>query len=81
MIVLPNWITLPLASRAGGIPDTVPEGLGFLFDVGTPASAIADFLELFVANHKKYYQLREKVIEHSEEFTWAKTVDEFLQVW
>jgi len=70
-----------LGSRAGGIPDTVPEGLGFLFDLGTPPSAIADFLESFITDQEKYCKLRERVIERSEEFTWINTINNFMKIW
>lgn len=70
-----------IASQAGGIPDTVPEELGFLFELGTPASAIADFLESFVRDQKKYCNLRKKVIQGSQTVTWEKTIDHFLKIW
>jgi glycosyltransferase involved in cell wall biosynthesis len=70
-----------LGSRTGGIPDTIPEGLGFLFELGTPASAIADFLEFFVTDRDKYCKLRKKTIDRSQEVTWQKTIDKFIEVW
>jgi glycosyltransferase involved in cell wall biosynthesis len=70
-----------ICSQAGGIPDTVPQELGFLFELGTPASAIADFLESFITNQEKYHRLRSKVIKRAEEVTWVNTIDQFLKIW
>ena len=70
-----------IGSRAGGIPDTVPEELGFLFALGTPASAIANFLESFVTNQEKYYNLRKKAIKRSQDVTWRRTIDQFINIW
>jgi glycosyltransferase involved in cell wall biosynthesis len=70
-----------LGSRAGGIPDTMPEGLGFLFELGTPASAIANFLESFITNPEKYQILRTKAIDRATEVTWKNTIDRFLDIW
>ena len=70
-----------LATRVGGIPDTVPEGLGFLFEPGSSPAAIADLLKSFVDNPSTYHSLRQRVVAHAEEFTWQKTVRNFIQVW
>jgi hypothetical protein len=59
----------------------MPEGLGFLFELGTPASAIADFLESFVGDREKYYKLRKKTIKWSQEVTWQQTIDKFIEIW
>ena len=70
-----------LATRVGGIPDTVPEGLGFLFEPGSSPAAIADLLKSFVDNPSTYHSLRQRVVAHAEEFSWQKTVRNFIQVW
>jgi glycosyltransferase involved in cell wall biosynthesis len=70
-----------LATRTCGIPDTVPEGLGFLFEPGSSPKIIADLLESFVNNPNEYYQLRDQVAARAEEFTWQRTVEKFIKVW
>ncbi|PSO84862.1 MAG: glycosyl transferase family 1 [Cyanobacteria bacterium QH_9_48_43] len=70
-----------LANRTGGIPDTVPEGLGFLFEPGSSPKIIADLLESFVSHPNEYYQLRDRVAARAEEFTWQRTVEKFIKVW
>jgi glycosyltransferase involved in cell wall biosynthesis len=70
-----------LATRVGGIPDTVPEGLGFLFDPGSPPEAIADLLESFVHDPSKYHSLRQRVVASAQEFSWQKTVSNFIELW
>ncbi|MBD2343425.1 glycosyltransferase family 4 protein [Anabaena subtropica] len=70
-----------LSTKIGGIPGTVPDGLGFLFEYQTPPEKVADFLESFTANPSKYYELRQQVAKRSEEFSWQQTVHKFIQVW
>lgn len=70
-----------LATRVGGIPDTIPQGLGFLFDLDSPPAAVADLLESFVKNPLTYYNLRQRVAVRAEEFSWHKTVSNFIKLW
>lgn len=70
-----------LASRIGGIPDTVPEGLGFLFDPGTSPATVADLIESFICNPKNYCQLRQRIASRAEEFNWQNTIVRFLKLW
>ena len=70
-----------VANRVGGIPDTIPEGLGFLFEPSSSPETVADFLESFVDNPISYQELRQQVIARAEEFSWANTVHKFVQVW
>ena len=70
-----------IANRIGGIPDTLPEGLGFLFDPNSPPELVADLLESFVDNPSSYQELRQQVIARAEEFSWQNTVRKFIEVW
>jgi D-inositol-3-phosphate glycosyltransferase len=70
-----------LGTNAGGIPDSIPKGLGFVFELDHSPEAIADLLESFVNNPNEYYQLRARVAARAEEFTWQRTVEKFIKVW
>ena len=70
-----------LATHVGGIPDTLPEGMGFLFEPNTPPETVADLLEFFVHNPSEYNSLRQRVADHASEFSWQKTIGNFIQVW
>jgi glycosyltransferase involved in cell wall biosynthesis len=70
-----------IASRIGGIPDTLPEELGFLFEPNTSPEIVADLLESFVKDPSSYHKLRQKVIARAEEFSWQNTVRKFIEVW
>ena len=70
-----------LATDVGGIPDTVPEGNGFLFQPDTSPKIVADLLESFVNNPTSYYQLRQQVEARAEEFSWQHTVHKFIKIW
>lgn len=70
-----------LGSKAGGIPDSIPQDLGFVFEVDTSAKEIADQLAFFVGNSEQYQQLRQKVASRAQEFSWTKTIEKFIQVW
>ena len=70
-----------IANRIGGIPDTLPEGLGFLFEPNSPPELVADLLESFVVNPSSYQELRQQVIARAEKFSWQNTVRKFIKVW
>jgi glycosyltransferase involved in cell wall biosynthesis len=70
-----------IASHVGGIPDTVPKGLGFLFAPDSPPKIVADVLEGFVNNPSSYYKLRQEIVSRAKEFTWQQTIANFIQVW
>ena len=70
-----------LASNVGGIPDTVPEGLGFLIEPESPPQEVADLLERFVQKPSTYSKLRRQVAARAGEFTWQQTVKKFQRVW
>jgi glycosyltransferase involved in cell wall biosynthesis len=70
-----------LGTNAGGIPDSIPEDLGFVFELETPPSSVADLLESFVKDPSLYHTLRQRVISRAEEFSWNNTVQNFIQLW
>nr|MDJ0596563.1 glycosyltransferase family 4 protein [Pleurocapsa sp. MO_226.B13] len=70
-----------LGANAGGIPDGIPEGLGYLFDLDSTPETVANLLESFVIQPDSYWQLRQRVSDRAEEFSWANTVHKFIQVW
>jgi len=70
-----------LANRVGGIPATVPDGLGFLFEPNTPPEQVANLLESFVSQPSQYDKLRKRVIERAKEFSWQSTIQKFIKLW
>lgn len=70
-----------IATRAGGIIDTVPNDVGFLFEPDFALNQVADLLEFFVKNPESYRALRQKVLNQSKNFAWKQTVKQFIQVW
>lgn len=70
-----------LARRVGGIPDTVPPGLGFLFEPHAPADEVADLLISFVKAPERYAELRARVAASAPRFSWHRTVERFIALW
>ena len=70
-----------LATDIGGIPDTVPEGNGFLFKPNTSPKIVADLLESFVNNPSYYYELRDKIQTRIHEFSWYYSIQSFINTW
>jgi glycosyltransferase involved in cell wall biosynthesis len=70
-----------LASRVGGIPDTVRDGLAYLFEPNSPPRAVADLLLSFVRDPQAYGDLRQRVARAAGEFSWRRTVGEFIALW
>ena len=70
-----------LTRRVGGIADTVPEDLGYLFEPEAAPDEIADLLAGFVASPESYWQLRARVADRAEEFSWDRTVASFVALW
>jgi glycosyltransferase involved in cell wall biosynthesis len=70
-----------LASRVGGIPDTVSDGLGFLFDPAGSPEVVVELLEHFVHNPPLYRALRGQVAVRAKEFSWRQTVRNFVDLW
>nr|WP_255611409.1 glycosyltransferase [Synechocystis sp. PCC 7339] len=69
-----------LSLRVGGIPDTVPEGLGHLFEADVHPHTIADTIETYLQSPENYSALREKILSRSDEFTWARAVKKIKQI-
>jgi glycosyltransferase involved in cell wall biosynthesis len=70
-----------LASRVGGIPDTVRDGLAYLFAPGCPPREVADLLQSFVRDRFAYLDLRQRVARSAAEFSWRRTVGDFIALW
>lgn len=70
-----------LASRTGGIPDTVPEGCGHLFDAQASADEIADVIASYADNPDSYAALCARIVERSATFTWESSVEKLAAIW
>ena len=70
-----------LARRVGGIPDTVRDGLAYLFEQDCPPGTVADLLQSFVRDRSAYHDLRQRVARSSGEFSWRRTVSDFVALW
>jgi glycosyltransferase involved in cell wall biosynthesis len=70
-----------LASRVGGIPDTARDGLAYLFEPNCRPHEVADLLQSFVRDPSAYHDLRQRVIRSSGEFSWRRTVGNFIALW
>lgn len=70
-----------IANRVGGIPATLPEGLGHLFLLETPPKEVADTLLAYVQNPNRYIELRRRVAARADEFSWKTTVKNLIQLW
>ena len=70
-----------LASRVGGIPDTVRDGLGYLFEPDCPPRLVADLLHSFVRDPAAYRALRQCVSRSAGDFSWRRTVADFIALW
>jgi glycosyltransferase involved in cell wall biosynthesis len=70
-----------LASRVGGIPDTLRDGLGYLFAPVCAPREVANLLQSFVRDRLAYHDLRQRVVRCSAEFSWRRTVSDFIAVW
>ena len=70
-----------LASRVGGIPDTLRDGLGYLFEPGCPPQRVADLLQSFVRDPAAYHDLRQRVARSAGEFSWRRTVGNLIAFW
>ena len=70
-----------LGRNIGGIPETIPGGLGHLFEVNDPPEKIANILAEYVMQPETYWALRQQVQARSQEVTWATTVQRFIDVW
>ena len=70
-----------LGAQVGGIPDTVPNGLGHLFKPDASVEEIADTIERYLKRPKAYAELKQKVYDRAKEFTWAVTVQQLQDIW
>jgi glycosyltransferase involved in cell wall biosynthesis len=70
-----------LARRVGGIPDTVRDGLAYLFERDCPPGDVADLLQSFARDRSAYHDLRQRVARSSGEFSWRRTVSDFIALW
>lgn len=70
-----------LARRAGGIPDTVPHGLGHLFEPDAPPDAVADAIEVYLCDLEAYRELRRRVAMRAQEFSWGRAVEKLIAIW
>jgi glycosyltransferase involved in cell wall biosynthesis len=70
-----------LARRVGGIPETVPEGLGHLFNPEDPPEAVAAVLASYVTQPETYWRLRQRVRDRAGTFTWQAIAQQFLALW
>ncbi len=69
-----------VGTRAGGIIDSIPDGLGFLFDPKAGLDEIVSILESHAQNPDQYAALRRRVISRVSEFSWDRTVSQFLEL-
>jgi glycosyltransferase involved in cell wall biosynthesis len=69
-----------VGTRAGGIVDSIPDGLGFLFDPKSGLDEIVSILESHAQNPDQYTALRSRVISRVSEFSWNRTVSQFLEL-
>lgn len=69
-----------IGTRAGGIIDSVPDGLGFLFEPKHGLDEIVSVLESHARNPDQYAALRSRVIDRVSEFSWNRTVSQFLEL-
>lgn len=70
-----------LGTDVGGIPDTVPEGCGFLFAPDAAPDAVADRLTPFVERPSRYHTLRDRIQTQSASFTWDRVIEQFETIW
>jgi glycosyltransferase involved in cell wall biosynthesis len=70
-----------LAHRVGGIPATVPDGLGHLFPLGTSPQVVADCLAAYLHRPETYQALRKRVAQQAPNASWQTTIQKFIQLW
>jgi glycosyltransferase involved in cell wall biosynthesis len=70
-----------LAREVGGIPDSMPDGCGHLFDRFAHPGDVADVIQSYVREPERYWALREAVAGRSQEFTWAAAVQKLQAIW
>ncbi|MBS0235251.1 MAG: glycosyltransferase family 4 protein [Proteobacteria bacterium] len=70
-----------LASRVGGIPDTIPRGCGHIFAKEAKPTEIADVIESYVQEPNRYWALRDALALRRDEFTWEAAIRKMQAIW
>jgi glycosyltransferase involved in cell wall biosynthesis len=70
-----------LASNVGGIPDTLPTGLGFLYDLQQGPEPVADTIQNFIENDTEYDILRKEVCRRAHEVSWDYVARNLISIW
>ncbi len=70
-----------LASRVGGIPDTVPEGCGHIFAQDSKPTEIANVIDSYVREPNRYWALRDAIALRRDEFTWEAVIKKMQAIW
>lgn len=67
--------------NVGGIVDTVPKGLGHLFDVEAFPEEVAFTLLEYISNPVLYESVCKQITSRQEEFTWNSSVQQMSKLW
>jgi glycosyltransferase involved in cell wall biosynthesis len=70
-----------LAFDVGGIPDTVPDGCGMLFDPDASPADVARRVSPFVRDSATYHDWTSRIAKRAHDFTWGRTIDRFKEIW
>jgi glycosyltransferase involved in cell wall biosynthesis len=70
-----------LAFDVGGIPDTVPDGCGMLFDPDASPADVARRVSPFVRDSATYHDWTSRIAKRAHDFTWERTIDRFEKIW
>lgn len=65
----------------GGISDTVPAGLGKVFNKEHDVFFIAEIIESYIKEPDAYYELRREVALRAREVSWPIAIERFVSVW
>ena len=66
---------------AGGMADTVPDGLGHVFRAGAAAEEVADTIAAYAEDSDAYRQLLDRVAGRAHEAGWTYALRQFAEVW
>lgn len=70
-----------LTWNVGGLSDTLPGGMGHLFQAGATPSDVSDVVEQYLVDGDKYRRLRKVVRTRANELSWDVAVARFSDVW
>lgn len=70
-----------LAFDVGGIPDTVPDGCGMLFDPDASPADVARRVLPFVRDSARYHEWSSRIQGRTHDFTWNRVVNSFVEIW